>query len=91
MASGGSPPYGANSILDDIIENPISPNSIAIKDGMPNNSDPPGVIGYQASNTPGNNPSSGVPWNEAPNGPAIMYRIVGKGADDIILVISSGN
>ncbi|MDY6853259.1 MAG: prepilin-type N-terminal cleavage/methylation domain-containing protein [Thermodesulfobacteriota bacterium] len=91
VAAAGKPPYGANSILDNLVENPISQDRIALKDGIPNGSDHPGVIGYQASNTPGDNPSSGVPWNEAPSGPAMKYRIVGKGVNGIILVISSGD
>ncbi|OPX18306.1 hypothetical protein BXT86_01825 [candidate division WOR-3 bacterium 4484_100] len=89
VADAYTPPYGNLSILPDAVKNPFSSNYDALKDGLPDlSTDQPGTVGYQASNTLGDDPLSGNPWHEAPTGSAIMYRIAGLGAKGIILIVS---
>lgn len=82
------PPYGNNSMMGDNVRNPFNPGNDALMDGLPALfANPTGIIGYQASNTLGDDPLSGAPWNEAPSGPAHMYRISGLGIKGIILTV----
>ena len=83
------PPYGDNSILPDIVMNPFRHNADALMDGLPEvGASPTGIVGYQASNTPTDDPWDGDPWNEVGSGAAMMYRITGLGKKGIILTIT---
>jgi len=83
------PPYTANSMIADNVINPFSPVNDAMMNGLPVlGAAPVGIMGYQASNTPSDDPLSGIPWTEAGNGAAMMYRITGLGMKGIILVMS---
>ncbi len=79
IAESMSPPYGSNSILPDNVKNPFSTNSPALQNQRVSIGDNPGVIGYEASNSLGDDPISGNPWNEVGDGPAMFYRITGMG------------
>jgi prepilin-type N-terminal cleavage/methylation domain-containing protein len=82
------PPFGINSMIGDNVRNPFNPGNDALMDGLPVLiANPTGIIGYEASNTIGDDPLSGVPWTEAPSGPAMMYRISGLGIKGIILIV----
>jgi len=82
------PMYGPNSMMGDNVRNPFNPGNDALMDGLPVLiANPTGIIGYEASNTIGDDPLSGVPWTEAPSGPAMMYRISGLGIKGIILTV----
>ncbi len=73
-------PFGPNSILPDNIKNSFFPNSPALQNKRAETGDTPGIIGYEASNNPGDDPIDGDPWNEVTSdGPAIYYRITGMG------------
>jgi len=85
------PPYGYNSILPNAVRNPFSPSYNALVDGKPSfGIDPTGIVGYQASITPSDDPIDGDPWTEVTGGPATMYRISGLGIKGIIIVVYQG-
>lgn len=71
------PPYDINSIIGDNVKNPFTSGLAALMDNVA--AGVIGIVGYQASNTAGDDPISGAPWTEAGDGPAIMYRITGIG------------
>ncbi len=87
IAESMSPPYGPNSILPDNVKNPFSPQSPALQNQRVSPGDPAGVVGYEASNTLGDDPISGNPWHEAGDGPAMFYRITGMGRKGPLLIV----
>lgn len=87
VAAAMTPPYGPTSILGDNCKNPFTQAINTLIDGPAAGV---GMTGYEASNTPGDDPIVG-PWTEAGNGPAMVYRITGWGAKGILnLVITPG-
>jgi len=87
VAESMTPPYGPNSILPDNVRNSFSPNSPALQNQRVSAGDLPGVIGYEASNTLGDDPISGNPWHETGDGPAMFYRITGMGKKGHLLLV----
>ncbi len=93
IAENMIPPYGPNSILPDNIKNTFSPNLPVLQNKRCESGDIPGIIGYEASNTPTDDPIKGDPWNEVTtDGPAIYYRITGMGRKGLLplLITSAG-
>jgi prepilin-type N-terminal cleavage/methylation domain-containing protein len=89
VALAQKPPYGANSMIGDNVKNPFNANDNALMDGLA--ASVVGIVGYQASNTPGDDPVTGNPWTEATSGGAIMYRITGFGIKGLLsLVVTPG-
>lgn len=89
VAVAMKPPYTDLSIIGDNVINPFSPTNSAMMDGLPAlGAAPVGIMGYQASNTPTDDPLNGIPWNEVGSGAAMMYRITGLGMKGIIMVMS---
>ncbi len=79
------PPYDAQSILGNNVKNPFTPNQNALMNDIA--AVLIGVSGYQASLDPLSEPISGIPWAEAGDGPAIMYRITGFGMKGVLSVV----
>ncbi|MGB9721517.1 MAG: type IV pilin protein [bacterium] len=73
------PPYGISSLLPDNVRNSFSISNDALQNKRCEMGDIAGIIGYEASNTTGDDPISGNPWTEAGDGPAMLYRITGTG------------
>ena len=79
------PLYGALSMLGDNVKNPFNANNNALMDGQALAII--GIAGYQASNTPTDDPISGAPWTEAGATGAIMYRITGFGIKGVLSLV----
>jgi prepilin-type N-terminal cleavage/methylation domain-containing protein len=85
VAAAFLPPYGLTSMIGDNVKNPFTPNLNALMDGLA--AAVIGISGFQASNTPGDDPVSGAPWTEAGGGSAIMYRITGFGIKGVLSTV----
>jgi prepilin-type N-terminal cleavage/methylation domain-containing protein len=79
------PPYDDLSMLGDNVKNPFTPNLNALLDGEAVGII--GIAGFEASNTPGDDPMDADPWTEAPDGAAMMYRITGFGVKGVLSVV----
>lgn len=79
VAAAFLPPYGGTSMIGDNVKNVFTPTNVALQDLRCALGGVLGVTGYEASNTPTDDPVTGAPWTEAGAGAAMMYRITGLG------------
>jgi len=83
------PPYLGTSMIGDNVKNPFNHSNNALMNNQALAII--GICGYQASNTPTDDPQTGIPWTEQGNAGALMYRITGFGVKGLLsLVVTPG-